>query len=440
MIHRRYIHNFGIAIEAVIVNKFRSILTALGIIFGVAAVISMLAIGNGARQEILEQMKQVGVNNIVITPVIQKDEEFHEEAIPGLSQTHSPGLTLADAQSIEDLIPNVQAVSPEIVFNTHLIREGIRRRADLVGVIPAYFDVYNLSLREGFMFNEHQINHGEPVCIIGQSIRTAFFGDTNPIGQYIKCGQVWLKVIGVIEDRTVSEMVSEDFHINVFNNTVYAPVQTLLRRFRDRSLVTSANLNRQQQGNNDESRPRNMNQLDKIVVQVASSEQLPETSEIIQRMLYRRHHQTEDFHIVIPQLLLKQEQRTKDIFNIVLGAIASISLIVGGIGIMNIMLASVMERTKEIGIRLAIGATKKDIIFQFLSEATFISVSGGVIGIIAGVVLSKLITSFTGILTIVAPISILIAFGVSVSIGIIFGFTPAKKAAQKDPVSSLRYE
>jgi putative ABC transport system permease protein len=182
------------------------------------------------------------------------------------------------------------------------------------------------------------------------------------------------------------------------------------------------------------------NQLDKIIVQVKESSQIPSTTAIIQRMLTRRHSGNEDYEIKVPEALLKQEQRTKDIFNIVLGAIASISLIVGGIGIMNIMLASVVERTKEIGIRMAMGATKKDIILQFLTEATIISLTGGIIGIILGIALSKLITQFTGIQTIVTLISIAISFGVSVAVGITFGYMPAKKASDQDPVTSLRYE
>lgn len=438
----RYFHNLSIALEAVFINKYRSILTALGIIFGVAAVISMLAIGSGARQEILEQMKLVGVNNIVITPLALAEDDSGGSSDDWHYKRFSPGLTLSDAYSIKDNIPSVKTVSPEIIFNTHVIREGMRRRADLIGVTPAYFEVYNISLREGQMFNSSHLVNGEPVCIIGQTVRTSLFGQTDPIGQYLKCGNIWLKVIGVIEDRSVAESMSEDFNVSNFNNSVYAPVQTVLRRFRDRSLITAGNINRSQGGtsNNGDNERRNRHQIDKIVVQVKQSEQLTETSEIIKRMLHRRHNENEDFRVVVPELLLQQEQRTKDIFNIVLGAIASISLIVGGIGIMNIMLASVVERTKEIGIRLAIGATKRDIVFQFLSEATLISVSGGILGIILGLVFSKLIMVFTDILTIVTPFSILIAFGVSVSVGIIFGYMPAKKAAQKDPVASLRYE
>jgi len=436
----RYLYNIVIALEAVFANKFRSILTALGIIFGVAAVITMLAIGNGARQEILTQMKLVGVNNIIITPIIETANDKTVDLSLKEKKSFSPGLTLSDALSIQNIVPTVEQISPEIVYPTYVIKDDIRRQTDVIGVLPAFYQIFNLSIKEGEMFNKSQLDKGEPVCIIGQLIKSTMFGKNNPVNQYLKCGNVWLKVIGVIEDRSVSEKAATTLGINDYNNSVYAPLQTVLRRFRDRSVITSSLI---RQGgateNGSDSKP-NINQLDKIVVQVKETQNLTETSAIITRMLKRRHNDIEDFKIIIPELLLKQEQRTKDIFNIVLGAIASISLLVGGIGIMNIMLASVMERTKEIGVRLAVGATKKDVIFQFLAEATLISLSGGIIGIITGIILSKLIMKFTDILTIVSAVSIVISFGVSVSVGIIFGFMPARKAAQSDPVTSLRYE
>jgi putative ABC transport system permease protein len=184
----------------------------------------------------------------------------------------------------------------------------------------------------------------------------------------------------------------------------------------------------------------NYHQLDRIVVQVDESENLTATTDILTKMLNRRHLGVEDFQITVPELLLKQEQRTKDIFNIVLGAIAGISLLVGGIGIMNIMLASVMERIREIGVRRSVGATKRDIIFQFLSEATLISISGGLFGIFLGVIMARTIMETTDILTIVSAWSIVISFGVAASVGIVFGYLPARKAAQQDPVTSLRHD
>lgn len=446
----RYLHIISIAIEAVFTNRFRSILTALGIIFGVAAVIAMLAIGSGAQQEILEQIKLVGVNNIVITPKANLDQESNEEdETQRVHNKFSPGLTLQDAQSIKKIIPSVHMVSPEVTYNTFIVKDGIRKAAKLSGVTPDFFNVYNLNLHQGNMFSEKQLIDGKPVCIIGPAIKSKFFPQENPIDKYIKCGDIWLRVIGILENMIVGEGVSDDLGISNYNEIIYAPIQTVLLRFKDRSVVTASSL----QGggtffsgnavisiSESDDKTQEKNQLDKIVVQVNNSEELIPTSQIVKSMLFRRHSEMEDYEVRIPELLLKQQQRAKDIFNIVLGAIASISLIVGGIGIMNIMLASVMERIKEIGIRMAAGARKRDIIFQFLSEAIIISITGGLIGIILGISLAKIITRLTDILTIVTPVSIIISFGVSVAVGILFGYMPAKRAAGQDPVESLRYE
>nr|NQU93069.1 FtsX-like permease family protein [Bacteroidota bacterium] len=289
---------------------------------------------------------------------------------------------------------------------------------------------------EGEMFNEMQLQTGLPVCIIGPEIKAKFFKAETPLGKQIKCGDIWLTVIGVLKSRSLAGPATEDLGISTFNNTVFVPIKTSLLRYRDRSLVTRTNMNR----NNREEKNLNYNQLDKIVVQMKESSRLTITTGIIKRMLLRRHAGQEDFEIKIPELLLKQQQRTKDIFNIVLGAIASISLIVGGIGIMNIMLASVMERIREIGVRMAIGARKSDIVFQFVAEATLISISGGFIGILLGVILAKVIMQFAGILTIVSLVSIMISFGVAATVGIVFGLMPARKAAGQDPVTSLRHD
>jgi putative ABC transport system permease protein len=403
-------------------------------------VIAMMAIGAGAQQEILEQIRMVGVNNIVITPKItdenQSGNDETEDENGSSQREYTPGLTLADAKSIRKIIPGVERVSPEVIYNTFVVKSGIRGSAKFSGVEPDFFHVYNLDLYEGEMFSEWQLENGAPVCIIGPEIRAKFFPSENPLGKKLKCGDIWLEVIGVIKSRAVNETATESLGVSEFNNTVFTPVKTILLRYRDRSLITRANLNprnREGQGNN-------INQLDKVIVQLENSDQLAATAAVIKRMITRRHAGQEDFEIIIPELLLKQQQRTKDIFNIVLGAIASISLIVGGIGIMNIMLASVMERISEIGLRKAMGARKNDIIFQFVSEATIISVTGGFIGILLGVILARVIMTTTEILTVVSLYSILVSFGVAASVGIVFGLMPARKAAGQDPVTSLRHE
>lgn len=445
----RYLQILSISLEAVIINRLRSILTALGIIFGVGAVIAMMAIGNGARQEILAQIKLVGVNNIVILPVKDETSEGEQEEEEGktLRKKYSPGLTLKDAENILATIPTVEKVSPEAIYSTLGIRNGNKVSVKLTGITIEFFELFNQELRKGAMFSEWQMQKGDPVCIIGPAVAIRLFPKENPIGKSIKCGTVWLKVIGVIEGVKVNEK-AEEMGISDYNLSVFTPLKTLLLRYKDRSLINQASMDGSQvfySGNSvmmtdNGGSGGGENQLDKIVVQVKETNQLSATALLISKMLQRRHQGVDDFEIKIPELLLKQEQKTKDIFNIVLGAIAGISLIVGGIGIMNIMLASVMERIREIGVRRATGATKKDIIFQFLAEATFISISGGLLGILLGVIMAKIITITTGILTIVSFWSIVISFGVAASVGIVFGWLPARKAAEQDPVESLRHD
>lgn len=439
----RYWEIIQVALESVFANRSRSILTALGIIFGVAAVIAMMAIGNGARQEILDQIKLVGVNNIIVTARTEAEsnnQDDDEAEGQNLRRQFSPGLTLLDAESIQEIIPTVVAVSPEVTYETQVIHDGKRMQARINGVTNEYFQVFNLQLQEGQFFTDSHLAQGSPVAVIGPSIKSKFFPLSNPIGSLIKCGNIWLRIVGVLEGRLIHDESLEDMGIQDYSNDVYAPLQTVLLRFKDRSHISESSLQTGQNNTSSSSTATNFHQLDKITVQVDDSENLAATAKVLNEMLKRRHQQLEDFEIIVPELLLKQEQRTKDIFNIVLGAIAGISLLVGGIGIMNIMLASVLERIREIGVRRAIGATRKDIVFQFLSEATLISISGGVIGILLGVIMARIITQATDILTIVSGLSILVSFGVAASVGIVFGWLPARKAAEQDPVTSLRHD
>jgi putative ABC transport system permease protein len=451
---QRLLANLYIAIDAVIANKIRSLLTALGIIFGVAAVISMLAIGNGAQQEILDQIKLVGVNNIVVKPIIEQKEEKVEEAVGKKDKKKfSPGLTMRDVKSIESTIPGLTKISPEIILETNIIRKGYRRSAKLVGVEPAYFDIYNFEMQEGQMFKEEQRKIGSPVCIIGQSIKSRFFPTENPIGKNIKVGPHWLTIIGILKERVVSETSISKLGIRDFNMDVYTPLQTMLVRYKNRDLITTEELRQEamrskgmvfNNANNnvasDEKEKKNYHQLDRLVIQVDQTLLLQPSAEILSRMLQRKHYDVVDYEIEIPELLLKQQQRTNDIFNYVLGAIAGISLLVGGIGIMNIMLASVLERIKEIGLRLSIGAKKSDVVQQFLFEAIMISVSGGIIGVILGVTMAFVVSEFAEIPTIITFTSILLSFGVAATVGLIFGIAPARRAASQDPITSLRYE
>ncbi len=454
---QKILYNFDIALEAIQRNKLRAFLTSLGIIFGVSSVIAMLAIGNGAQQEVLTQMQLLGTNNVIVQPVVEQRQGAVSEGEEQQQSTKfSPGLTMEDLNTIRELVPEVEKLSPEIVYETNFIREARMRTGKLVGVNTDYFDISNFEVIEGSNFSEVQINEADPVCVIGYDVKTRFFAGEDPIGKKIKVGHLWLTVVGVLEKKEVSTENIENLGIRNFNLDIYAPVSTVLLRFKNRAVVTSNDL---QQGggstvvmgggmmifsnggsSSGDAGDGNYNQLDRLIVKVTDTKYSGTIAEILSRMLKRRHNNVVDFEIIVPEQLLQQEQQTKRIFNIVLSTIASISLIVGGIGIMNIMLASVVERFREIGVRMAVGAQKKDIELQFLTEALTISITGGLLGIVLGLAFSYVIEATADIATIVTPISIFISFGVAVLIGVVFGYYPAKRAAKHDPVHALRHE
>ncbi|MEL6535167.1 MAG: ABC transporter permease, partial [Bacteroidota bacterium] len=284
----RILANFSIAAEAVMANRVRSFLTALGIIFGVAAVIAMMAIGNGAQQEILEQIKLVGVNNIVIEPVIeQSEEDITEGGEDGAGEgkpEFSPGLSMLDVESILSIVPGIDQMSPEVMVDTYVINNGLRRTSKLVGVTPAFFDVSNLPMAAGKMFNDDQQTRGLPVCIIGNGVKAKFFPQEDPVGKILKCGPHWLEVVGVLEERRVSQAAIDNLGIRDYNMDVYTPIKTMLIRFRNRAKITEDMLGGGGGGgggrviiiggdNDDDASPdsKNYHQLDRLVIQVAQT-------------------------------------------------------------------------------------------------------------------------------------------------------------------------
>jgi len=424
--------NFNEAFWFIKTNKVRTFLTALGIIFGVASVITMLAIGNGAEKEILSQLELVGVEN-----------ENNEETDKPESKRFSKGLDILDATSIQKHIPSVKLVSPEIILNTYVINNGKQNSVKLIGISPAFFKSSNIGIESGKHFSEYQINNALPVCIIGKKVEKKLFTGESALGKQIKVKNVWLQVVGIIEEKLISDKAQENLGIRDLNEDIFIPINTFLIRYKDRKIISDKIGARR--GNNSngpkEKIPRgNYHQIDKLTIQVSNSNELKATAEVVSRMLKRRHNDVLDFEITIPIQLLKQQQKTKQIFNIVLSIIAGISLLIGGIGIMNIMLASVLERTKEIGIIRAIGATEQDVILQFLSESVLISVGGGIMGIILGIVGAYAIEIFSGIETILSINSIMLSFFIAVIVGLIFGIFPAKSAANKRPIEALRSE
>ncbi|MFI0431356.1 ABC transporter permease [Mariniflexile sp. HMF6888] len=438
--------NFNEAYWFIKTNKVRTFLTALGIIFGVASVITMLAIGNGAEKEILSQLELVGVNNIVVTPLPDLEDETEsdseEETTNNESKKFSKGLDILDALSITKTIPSVKVVSPEIILDTYVINDGKQNSVKLIGVSPAFFDVSNIHIEKGKIFTKYQINNALPVCIIGKKVEKKLFTGESALGKQIKVKDVWLQVVGVIEEKLISDKAQEDLGIRDLNQDIYIPIKTFLVRYRDRKIITdNLDVSRNNQNGPKERIARgNYHQIDKLTIQVFNSNELKATAEVLSKLLKRKHNDVLDFEISIPIQLLKQQQKTKQIFNIVLSIIAGISLLIGGIGIMNIMLASVLERTKEIGIIRAIGATEEDVILQFLSESVLISVGGGIIGIIVGIIGAYVIEIVSGIETVLSLNSILLSFFIAVIVGLVFGIFPAKAAANKKPIQALRSE
>ncbi len=442
-LNRKMLMNFSMGWEALLTNKMRALLTSLGIIFGVAAVISMMAIGKGTEIEIIKQLKEVGSNNIIIKrkeieqdPSAQKNEETEKK------QT-SDGLTLKDAYNIQKTIPAVKNISPESEFETTFLNEGRRMQGKIVGVTNFYFELTDLEFELGKPFSVQQAQNSEPVCIIGRVVKDKLFPGTNCIGQKIKCGSNWLTIVGVLTAKNISEKSRAKLSIRDPNTEVYVPIETFLIRYYNRSLVTTGDMERanyMEPAEKEAEKKKNYHQLDRLVVHIDETAMMQPAAETIDKILQRRHNGMVDYEIILPELILKQEQKTKKIFNLVLGVIAGISLLVGGIGIMNIMLASVLERIREIGLRQSLGATRIDIIWQFMSEAIIMSIGGGTIGVMLGIGLSVLISKAFELTIFITFTSIIISFTISVMVGLLFGIWPARKAAMQNPVESLRHD
>jgi len=407
--------NLRMAFDGLMSHKLRSFLTMLGIIFGVAAVIAMLSIGEGAKQEAIEKFQDLGVSNIII-----REKELSEEELQEVRAKFSQGLSQEDVEAIELIAPGVIQVAPQAEKEIEAKFEDKSAKATLIGITPAIREILNYSTARGEFIDADHFERHLKVCVLGSAVAQTLFPVEDPLQRKVKLEDQWFEVIGVMETKalfteTVGELAARDL-----NNDIYIPLSTLLRRFSKEKELAS--------------------EIQQITVKTEGSDKLMEIAEIIRRILTRRHFKNDDFSIIIPYELLRQEEKERRIYNILLGSIAAISLLVGGIGIMNIMLATVSERTREIGIRRAIGATRKTVLGQFITEAVALSLVGGLIGVIVGITMSLSINWLTDFKTVVTLFSILIAFFVSGAVGIIFGYLPARKAAHLDPIESLRYE
>ena len=406
--------SFSVSMDGLTSHKLRSFLTMLGIIFGVGAVIAMLSIGAGARKEAMDQIKLLGTNNIIVRsePVLNETDEQG-------TVVEAAGLTREDARSFLALNPLVELSVPQKeIRQVRISRKSEEARVTIVGTTPEYQQALMFRTAKGAFFNYEDVHEGRRVCVLGNAIKNRLFLFEDALGGDVKIGDLWFTVVGVMEPKPQSTgkggVGDRDLNLDV-----YIPLSSALLRFEGEATDP---------------------EVDQIILKISDEKRIQEAANLIKTLIELRHRQAKDYRIVVPEELLRQSQKTQRIFNIVMGAIAGISLLVGGIGIMNIMLATILERTREIGVRRAMGATRKDILGQFLIEAVLLSFSGGFIGILLGFLMTKLISSYAHWKTIIEFSSILLAFSVSASVGIVFGIYPARKAAMLDPIESLRYE
>lgn len=395
-------------------HKLRTFLTMLGIIFGVGAVISMLSIGEGAKKEALEIINLMGAKNIII-----QNLEYEEDKLKTIREK-SPGLSLKDFLALQDGVPYIKHLSPQKLIKANFIRsvDG-KSEARVIGTDPKYPLTLNLLVDRGRFFDEFDNAQHANVCVIGHQVKRDLFAFKNPLGQRIKVNNQWFEVIGTTLKKGKAKGEIEGIEIESIANDIYIPIKTALKKF--------------ELGEYDP-------QLSEIAVTMEDPGYIRDAAVYIDRLLLRLHRDIKDYKITVPEELLRQAHETQRIFNIAMGFIAGISLLVGGIGIMNIMLASVLERTREIGIRRAIGARQIDILSQFITEAVFISLVGGVIGIGAGFGISKRVSLYAHWRTLISVFSIVISFGIAVSVGLIFGIYPAYIASNLNPIEALSYE
>ncbi len=398
-------------------NKLGSFLTMLGVIFGVAAVIASVAIGEGARQQAMEQVEQLGITNIRIRAV----ELTGQELVTAI-QNNPDGLARPDMEAIRANCPLVSRMAPVRELTVKPVFEGRTINAAVLAVTPEYASVTNTRVVRGRFIADMDILTSHQVCVIGAEIEQEIFGADSAEaveGRRLQIGDSLYAVVGVMEDRRTADSSASAVSSRNINRDIYLPLSVVERRF---GLADAHH------------------ELTELIVQVADRSDVRQAATLIETVLKRMHSGIADYEMIIPLDLLRQAQATQRRFNLVLAAIAAISLLVGGIGIMNIMLAGVTQRTREIGIRRALGATRRDILAQFLLEAVILSLVGGILGIAAGISLGAIISHYAGWKTIFSLSAVLISVLVAGTVGVSAGLFPARRAAALDPIEALRYE
>ena len=423
LVHTIRIVQMGISNLAL--RKLRSSLTVLGVIFGVCSVIAMLAIGEGASYEAQEAIKKLGSENIILRSV--KPPEENRVTSGPRSFAVEYGLTYHDAARVQETVLDVRRVLPMRIVHDNIRFNQSSIPSQVIGTHPIYAEIVPTEIIRGRFLTDVDETHMDNVCVLSLYLAEQLFPYQDPLEQEVRVGADYYRVIGLVRDAGEGKAGGGREGESVLNN-MYIPLSTAKSRFGE-------TLIRRSSGNFQAERV----QLHQITVQLDDTKAVDPAIAQIEAIL-QRFHTKKDYEMVVPLQLLRQAEHTKRIFNIVLGSIAAISLLVGGIGIMNIMLATVTERTREIGIRRALGARRKDIIAQFLVETVALSVAGGLIGVVLGVIAPLVVSQLTAMKTIVTYSSLLIAFGISGAVGIIFGLYPASRAADLDPIEALRHE
>ncbi len=412
-----WLPDLGRSIDNLLMHKLRSLLTMLGMIFGVAAVLSMLSIGAGAQQQVMAFIEDLGVHNLIV-----ESKETIDRAAWARIRQQSAGLSFRDVRSMQATVSGLDSLTPRKRFTPAKLIPKPQGDAPVVyGVNSSYPHIGGLRLTSGRFFTDDEAAQADAVCVLGDAARTNLFGLEDPVNRFIKVNEQWFRVIGTAGPQAIVQSDVAGLPAQDRNNLIYVPTTAALFRLEDNYSSMR-------------------DEIDAVYLRLKPDVDVTLAAATVRGILAASHRGADDYTLVVPAELLAEQQRTKRIFDIVMVALASISLLVGGIGIMNIMLASVLERTPEIGLRRAIGARRTDVIRQFVMETTLIAVAGGMLGLGLGVAMSRLIASFAGWSTIVTGGALLLAFSVSVLIGLVFGVYPAMKAASLDPVQALHYE